>query len=153
MHLDDTANVLGSAEFFGICNLEQRRMLAFASEWIQLKAGDVLFKAGQVSPGAYVLVSGELTSTPKSGSKEKSVAITEPGTVIGELALIVKGERRASVVCKSNAQLLMVPRSAFLKLMQQFPEIAAKAQEQVRSDIEKYISPIEQVSKVSGLKK
>jgi len=149
MQLDDTAHILGSAEFFSICNLEQRRMLAFASEWTKLAQGETLFKAGQISPGAYVLISGELSSTKRTNSKEEAVIIEQPGTVIGELALIVKHPRRTTIICTSDAQLLMVPRSAFSKLMQQFPEIAAKAVELVRGDIGKYISSIEGLKKNS----
>ncbi len=153
MQLDDTAHILGSADFFSICNLEQRRMLAFASEWIKLKEGDVLFRAGQISPGAYVLISGELLSTHMELPNAKPVLIDKPGTVIAELALIVKRPRRADVVCKSDVQLLMVPRSAFSKIMQQFPDIAVKAEAMVRSEMTKYISSIEEAKKIVGIKK
>ncbi len=123
MQLDDTAHILGSAEFFAICSLEQRRMLAFASEWVELKKNDILFKAGQLVPGAYVLISGELILTQKNASSGKPIIISDPGTVVAELALIVKHPRRADVVCKTDVQLLMVPRSAFSKIMQQFPSL------------------------------
>ncbi len=152
MQLDDTAHILGSAEFFAICSLEQRRMLAFASEWIKLRAGDTLFKAGQVSPGAYVLISGELSSTQKLSPNSNPIEIIQPGTVIGELALIVKHPRRSTIVCKSDAQLLMVPRSAFSKLMQQFPEIAVKAVDQIKGDVGKYVSSIKAVGGISSQK-
>ncbi|VAW23135.1 hypothetical protein MNBD_ALPHA11-1283 [hydrothermal vent metagenome] len=153
MQLDDTAHILGNAEFFSICSLEQRRMLAFASEWVRFKEGEILFKAGQIAPGAYVLISGELISTQKDIPSGKPIIITDPGAVIAELALIVKHPRRADVVCKTDAQLLMVPRSAFSKIMQQFPEIAIKAEAMVRSDISKYISNIEGAAKLSNAKK
>ncbi len=151
MQLDDTAHILSSAEFFSICNIEQRRMLAFASEWIKLDAGETLFRAGQVSPGAYVLISGELRSVQEGALDKDAVIINRPGTVIGELALITEHPRRASVVCNRDAQLLMVPRSAFSKIMEQFPEIAIKAQQKVRQEMARYVSSIKGAKKISGV--
>lgn len=133
-------------------------MLAFASEWVKLQAGETLFRVGQISPGAYVLISGELSSIrgmaqkSKFDEKNKAIDIVLPGTVIGELALIVKQPRRATIVCKSDAQLLMVPRSAFSKLMQQFPEIASRTVAQIRGDIGKYVSSIEKAQINPGLR-
>ena len=123
-------------------------MLAFASERKQLSAGETLFSAGEVTTGAYVLISGELISKNQNSPEAEVVHISQSGTVIGELALITKHPRRTSVVCETNVDVLSVPRSAFGKLMEQFPDIAARALELVRNDIGKYVSSLEQ----AGLK-
>ncbi|HHB82741.1 MAG TPA: cyclic nucleotide-binding domain-containing protein [Devosia sp.] len=145
MELDETAHILGSADFFAICTLEQRRMLAFASEQVFFEAGKTLFVAGEVISGAYVLISGELISTKLSKRVEKPVFIDAPGTVIGELALIAKHPRRATITCKTDAKLLYVPRSAFAKLMQQFPDVAVRAMAFIQDDISKYVGSLKQV--------
>ncbi len=142
MQLDDTAHILGSADFFSICNLEQRRMLAFASDRVRLATGETLFEKGQVTDGAYVLVSGELVAKGTPGTGEKDVAIIHPGTVMGQLALITRHPRRATIVCVSTAELLLVPRSAFSKLMEQFPDVARRAVELIRNDIGAYVAPL-----------
>lgn len=143
MQLDDTAHILGSADFFSICNLEQRRMLAFASERKQFEAGSVLFNAGDVTSGAYVLISGELVSKDNDALDAEVVHISQPGTVIAELALIAEHPRRSSVVCETNVELLAVPRSAFGKLMEEFPDVASRAMELIRNDIGKFVSSLE----------
>ncbi len=145
MQLDDTAHILGNAEFFSICNLEQRRMLAFASERIRLAKGQTLFRAGEVISGAYVLISGELVSVPGEGEKGEPVAISRPGTVIGELALLTEHPRRATIVCQQDAELLMVPRSAFGKLMEQFPDVARRAGEVIRTGMGQYVGMLRAV--------
>ena len=144
MYLDDTAHILGSTEFFAICNLEQRRMLSFASERVKLEEGETLFISGEVVDGAYVLVSGELMSKQLSGSNADPIVISEPGTIIAELALITSHPRRSTLICKSEVELLMVPRAAFTKLMQQFPEIASYARELVRTNIATYVNAIDE---------
>ena len=39
MQLDDAATILGRADFFEICDAEQRRLLAFASERKKFRPG------------------------------------------------------------------------------------------------------------------
>lgn len=147
MQLDDAANILGAADFFSICDLEQRRMLAFGSDRQVLKAGEVLFRVGDVTPGAYVLISGELVSRDKHSGDEKlhSVDIDQPGTVIGELAMIAKHPRRSTVTAKTEVELLFVPRDTFSKLMQQFPDLAAKAAAKVQGDLQSYIGTVQKM--------
>jgi len=125
-------------------------MLAFTSERVVLKPGEVLFRAGDVTEGAYVLISGTLISTPLiagSGKPEtdEAVEIHQPGTVIGELALIAKHPRRANVKAKNAVELLLVPRTSFAKLVEQFPEIALRVSAKIKNDLGKYVSDIEQI--------
>ncbi|HHG90999.1 MAG TPA: cyclic nucleotide-binding domain-containing protein [Devosia sp.] len=151
MQLDEAAHILGSADFFSICNLEQRRMLAFAGERRGLLSGETLFRAGDVTEGAYVLISGELLSSRSEPKDAKGVSITQPGAVIGELALIAKKPRRATVVAVTPADLLLVPRIAFSKLMQQYPEVAQRAASKIREDVGAYVTPLASAGeKISG---
>ncbi len=150
MHLDDAAHIMGSADFFSICNMEQRRMLSFASERIVLKPGEVLFRAGDVTQGAYVLISGTLISTSLIAGADTqktgdAIEIHQPGTVIGELALIAKHPRRANVKAKSEVELLLVPRTSFSKLVEQFPETALRVSAKIKNDLGNYVSAIGQV--------
>ena len=68
MQLDDAATILSHADFFEVCNAEQRRLLAFASERKKFRPGGVIYQAGEVPEGAHVLVTaskqldGTLTS-------------------------------------------------------------------------------------------
>lgn len=148
MQLDDAAHILGAADFFSICDLEQRRMLAFASDRRVLKPDEVLFRIGDVPPGAFVLISGVLTSRDKheTGGEAHMIEIDQPGTVIGELAMIAKHPRRSTVTAKTEAELLLVPRETFSKLMQQFPDLAAKAAAKVQTDLKSYLTHVQQIA-------
>ena len=61
MQLEDAATILSRADFFEICNAEQRRLLAFASERRRHPGGATIYKGGDISDGAHVLVSGTVT--------------------------------------------------------------------------------------------
>ncbi len=120
-------------------------MLAFASERVVLEPDKVLFRVGDVTEGAYVLISGTLISTPATSGVDEAIEISLPGTVIGELALIAKHPRRATVKAKTPVELLMVPRTSFAKLLEQFPEIASRTAAKIRNDLGTYVSRIERV--------
>lgn len=147
MQLDDAAHILGAADFFSICDLEQRRMLAFGSDRRLLKPDEVLFRIGDVTPGAYVLIAGSLTSRDKhpGDTDVHTITIDQPGTVIGELAMIAKHPRRSTVTAKTESEVLLVPRETFSKLMQQFPDLAAKAAAKVQGDLQSYLSTVQQM--------
>ena len=55
MQLDDAATNLSHADFFEVCDAEQRRLLAFASERKKYRPGSIIYKSGDVPDGAHVL--------------------------------------------------------------------------------------------------
>ena len=55
MQLDDATTILGRADFFTVCDAEQRRLLAFASERKKWRPNSVIYQAGDVPEGAHVL--------------------------------------------------------------------------------------------------
>src|SRR5215472_11342210 len=90
----------------------------------QLKAGDVLFAAGEVGGGCYRLHEGLLKVMVTSASgEERIVAILGPGAVVGELAMIDRMPRSPSVVALRDSVLRFVSREAYEKRVLPHPEI------------------------------
>jgi CRP/FNR family transcriptional regulator, cyclic AMP receptor protein len=80
----------------------------------QLKSGGVLFAAGDAGDGCYRLDKGLLKVTVTStGGEERIVAILGPGAVVGELAMIDRMPRSASVVALRDSVLRFVSREAY----------------------------------------
>jgi len=140
MRLDDTAAVLYTADFFEICDDEQKRLLAFASEWRRFAADDVLYKAGDEPKGAHVLVDGTLRARPEGG---KPYAISEPGSVVSSMALILSKPRPVTVTAVTDCRTLLVPRQAFLKLCEQSPDLAQRAVVRIQKDLNAYLGALE----------
>ena len=149
MELDEIAAVLEGADFFSICNDEQKRFLAFASEPVALSAGDILFSTGDMADGAYILMSGTLTSTDETGASPYVHEVDEPGAVVGEMGLILPRARRSTVTAKDDVDLLFVPATAFGKLMRQFPDLAARAARRIQSELEAYLKAVERFKTAS----
>lgn len=142
MQLDDAATILGRADFFEICDDEQRRLLAFASERKRFRPGSVIYNSGDIPEGAHVLISGTVATT-QQGLEGNPFLIHASGAVLGAMALVVAKPRPVTVKAVDAVEALFVPRSAFLKLVQQYPDLAARAASKIRRELTGYLGAIE----------
>ena len=140
---DEGAEALAQAEFFDICDDEQRRMLAFAGDRRHFGPDDVLYKAGDVPLGAFVLISGTLKAKPEGQGAGKPYAVSEPGSVVSSMALILAKARPVTITAVTDCETLFVPRHAFMKLVQQSPELAQRAVARVERDLGNYLGALE----------
>ena len=144
MQLDDATTILGRADFFEVCDAEQRRLLAFASERKKFRPGSVVYQAGEVPEGAHVLVSGTVASY-QEGDESNPFVITAQGTVLGAMSLVVAKPRPVTIKAVDNVETLFVPRAAFMKLANQAPDLARRAADRIRGELMGYLSAVEQV--------
>ena len=143
MQLDDAATILGRADFFEICDAEQRRLLAFASERKKFRPGAVIYASGDQPEGAHVLVSGTVSST-QDGAENNPYLIHEVGAVLGAMALVIPKPRPVTIKAIDAVETLFVPRTAFMKLANQYPELAARAADRIRRELTSYLGAIEE---------
>ena len=82
-------------------------------------------------------------------------AIAGGGTFItfGAMSLVVSKPRPVTVKAIDNVETLFVPRSAFLKLANQAPDLARRAADRIRSELVGYLGAIEQVRPKIGSSK
>jgi len=144
MQLDDATTILGRADFFEVCDAEQRRLLAFASERKRFKPGSVLYQAGDVPEGAHVLVHGTV-ATYQGDDTENPFVITQLGSTLGAISLVIARARPVTLKAVDNVETLFVPRTAFMKLANQTPDLAARAADRIRRELTSYLGAIEQV--------
>ena len=152
MQLDDATTILGRADFFSVCNAEQRRLLAFASERKKWRPNSVLYQAGEVPEGAHILVAGTI-ATYQDGDDANPFVISTPGALLGAMSLVVAKPRPVTVKAIDNVETLLVPRSAFMKLANQAPDLAAKAADRIRQELTGYLGEIERVKAKIGSSK
>jgi CRP-like cAMP-binding protein len=144
MQLDDTATILGRAEFFDICDADQRRLLAFASERKKYRPGTVIYASGDVPEGAHVLISGTV-ATLQDGAQDNPYLVHELGALLGAMGLVVAKPRPVTLKAIDAVETLFVPRTAFMKLANQYPQLAARAADRIRLELTSYLGAIEQM--------
>ena len=93
-----------------------------ALEWVDLPAGETLFKQGDAAPDAYVVTAGHLAVVMGVGAHRRTVANICPGEVVGEMALLADAPRSATVVALHDSYLIRLPRRAFDVLMEGAPD-------------------------------
>ena len=87
-----------------------------------LKAGTVVFKAGDNADGMYLVRKGELVVYLDQGGKEVVLAKIPEGGMVGEMALFDRKPRSASVKASADAEITLISVDDFGKLMKQIPK-------------------------------
>ncbi|MFP4513687.1 MAG: Crp/Fnr family transcriptional regulator [Acidimicrobiales bacterium] len=85
-------------------------------------AGTVLVRQGETGREAFIVVEGEATVSVDG----KEVAHLGPGDTIGEMSLLDKGLRSATVTADTPMRLLVLDPREFKGLMMAIPAIAVK---------------------------
>ncbi|HZJ08649.1 MAG TPA: ATP-binding protein [Trueperaceae bacterium] len=83
----------------------------------ELAAGDWLIHEGDVGDEMYVVLDGLLEVSVREGAVEEQVAKRSQGDVVGELALLGRTTRTASVRATTTSHVLVVSQAAFETLL------------------------------------
>jgi CRP-like cAMP-binding protein len=119
------------------------RILAIGAESYAVENGQLLFAAGEPADCAYVVLQGSFSLKPESPSDGEVVA--EPGTLLGESALLAETRRPASATAREDAVVLRISRTMFLKMLESFPDAAARLRELIASRSDQWTREIENV--------
>jgi len=129
MALDDDIALMARVPLFASLGDEPVRLLAFSAETRFLRAGDVLFKEGQAADSGYVVAAGRVTLESEG---EIGEFIAGPGSLIGEIALIIETLRPATATARDPATVLRIPRSLFRRVLTEFPDAAQRIHQDFR---------------------
>src|SRR5688572_12546263 len=102
--------------FQGLSDQELQQLMDNA-EPVSLQAGDVLIKQGDTGDSAYVVIKGEFEIQKQSGQSLIKIDVRNPGDVVGEMALLSRAPRSATVISKTDSETLRIPQEAFEKLL------------------------------------
>ncbi|HNO88207.1 MAG TPA: cyclic nucleotide-binding domain-containing protein, partial [Rhodocyclaceae bacterium] len=115
-------NYLDRVDLFAGLDEAQTQSLVDRSRLRSFVASTVVVNEGDEGGSMYVVQSGSLKAylTDKTG-REVTLSLLDEGDYFGELALLDDAPRSASVAAVTRSELLQVPRSAFLALIEEHP--------------------------------
>jgi CRP/FNR family transcriptional regulator, cyclic AMP receptor protein len=113
---------IGDIWLFSACSTSQLRAIRRAVEEITVSAGAVLVEEGTIGREFFFILEGTAT-VRRSGRK---VATLEPGGYFGELALLDRKPRSATIVAETDMKLLVLEQRSFNGLLDAIPAIAHK---------------------------
>jgi CRP-like cAMP-binding protein len=99
------------------------RILAIGAETRHLQSGAVLFYAGELADGGYVVQEGSLLLEPGTLSEGKEITVGR-GTLVGELALLTNTVCQATAIAKEPTVVVRIPRNLFRKMLEGYPAAA-----------------------------
>jgi signal transduction histidine kinase len=115
---------LRDTPLFGGLDEEQLHRLVEMGEILDLAGGELLIREGDQADALYVVLSGEMDVTKRSGRSEIPVARVGPGALQGEIAALEGGRRLASVTAIGAAEVLRIPVTAVRELLGAGPDVA-----------------------------
>src|ERR671917_793788 len=123
MALEDDIAVLTRAPLFGLLEMDAIRLIAFAAEPRALRAGEVLFRKGERADGGYVVARGAIAlDAREDGSPVAFVA--EPGALIGQTALFLRGPRPATATAREPSVVMRVSPTLVRRVLEEYPRAA-----------------------------
>jgi len=92
----------------------------------QLKAGEILFHAGDPGDALYIVAKGQVEVLPDSidGADARAIAQLSEGHAFGEMALISGGTRTATIRAVDDADLMEIAKDDFQHLIEHDPQLA-----------------------------
>jgi CRP-like cAMP-binding protein len=123
MALEDDIATLGNAPLFNLLDRDALRLIAFAAEGRNLRAGDVLFRKGDRSDGGYVVVRGTIALDSREDAAEPEF-IASAGSLIGQTALFVRTPRPATAKALEPSGVLRISPTLMRRVLEEFPSAA-----------------------------
>ena len=138
MSIEDDVALLERVPTFRVLGRESLRMLAIGSEPRDVPRGDCLFRQGDDADSGFVVQRGAFRIDDGAGAQTTA----GPGTLIGELALVVAMKRPSSATAMEYSTVIRITRSLFQRVLESDPAAARRLRDefatrtsQIASDI------------------
>ncbi len=117
----------------GSIEREALRLLAFSAEPRVLRAGDVLFRKDEAADCGFVVASGAVTLLADDGVTAQ--VTVEPGSLLGEIALISETRRPATAIAREPTTVLRLSRVLFRRTLEEYPHVAERLARDIRARV------------------
>lgn len=121
--LNDEVNMLKQVPLLSGIAEAKLKLLAFTSERLTFRGGDVLFRQGDYGDAAYVILQGNAVVLVETPTGEVKIADLAANSVVGEISIICNVARTATVRADSQLEVLRITKENFMRLLSDFPEM------------------------------
>ena len=138
MSIEDDVALLERVPTLRMLGTTALRMLAIGSEQRDVTRGEVLFNSGDDADVGFIVQRGAFRIEDGDGAE----IVAGPGSLIGELALVVAMRRPSTAVAMEHSTVVRVTRSLFQRVLESDPAAARRLRDefanrtsQIASDI------------------
>jgi CRP-like cAMP-binding protein len=129
MTIEDDVALLERVPTLRLLGREALRNLAFGSEQRDVPRGEALFRVGDTADSGFIVQSGSFRVSADDGSKHEIIA--GPGSLIGELALLVPMQRPSTAVALEFSSTIRISRSLFGRVLEGHPDAARRLRDEL----------------------
>jgi CRP/FNR family cyclic AMP-dependent transcriptional regulator len=113
---------LSQVKMFSSLNKKELGLVARASEIVEVPAGTDVVREGEVGHEFYLIARG--SAVVRRGGRK--VATLGPGSYFGEMALLDRGPRTATITTAEPTELIVLGQREFTAVLDQLPPVAHK---------------------------
>jgi CRP-like cAMP-binding protein len=125
MGLEDDIAFFEQVPTLAVLGKQALRILAIGVETRSLQSGTVLFYAGDLADGGYLVQEGSLLLEPGTPADGKAFTVG-PGALVGELALLSDMVNATTATAQGPTVVIRISRSMFRKMLEGYPAAATK---------------------------
>ncbi|MDH3314657.1 MAG: cyclic nucleotide-binding domain-containing protein [Gammaproteobacteria bacterium] len=147
MGIQNETELLRNVPTFAKLDPSRLKLLAFTSQCLNFDDGEILFRQGDRADSAYVIMSGEVDIVADTGGTQFVAGTLGRNQMFGELGVLTKTPRSATLRAKGELVALRISDDIFLKLLAENSEVALDVMRQLS---EKLILSHHQVEELKG---
>ena len=125
MAIEDDIAFFEKVPTLAVLGKQALRVLAIGAETRTLHSGAVLFYAGELADGGYIVQEGSLVLEPATPSGDNEYTVG-PGTLLGELALLTDAVSPVTAIAREPTVLIRISRNLFRKMLEGYPAAALR---------------------------
>ena len=126
MSIDQEVDILRRIPIFAQIDPAKLKLMAFASERVTYKPGQVLFKEGEQGDAAYIVLKGTADILIGGNGEQIRVASLSENEIIGEIAILCDIPRTATVQAATELITLKITTDLFFRMLMDFPEMGVE---------------------------
>lgn len=126
MQLKDEVELLRRVPMFAQIAPSKLKLLAFTSDRVSYRPGEVLFNQGDPGDAAYVVLSGTADVLVSAGGEQIKVASIAANSIVGDIAILCDVSRTATVKASEPLETLRIKKDQFIRMLAEFPEMAVE---------------------------
>jgi CRP/FNR family transcriptional regulator, cyclic AMP receptor protein len=125
MDANQLATLLPPTSFFAGCDADELDHVLSLGTRHDMKKGQVLLHQGDSGDSLLILLVGDAKVTMVAANgREITLDYADPGSVLGEIAMLDGGERSASVIALTKGSYLRLTRASFEAFVERHPGVA-----------------------------
>lgn len=146
MSINSEVDSLRNIPMFKGIDPAKLRLLAFISERMTFRPGEMLCQQGEPGDSAYIILSGTADVLVDTGGGQlRKVAEIKQNDVVGEISILCDTPRTATVSASSELIALNISKDNFFKILTEFPEVSLEVMRVLARRLERTTRDLAQV--------